>query len=51
MLFKDRIVDPIDEPIETIESESIDTDKIFYLRLEFDRHQKGLHRNSFSDKK
>ena len=51
MLFKNKIVDPIDDPMDTIENESVDGNRIFYIRIEFDRHHKGLHRNSFADSK
>ena len=49
MLFKDKIVDPIDEPMETVETEPVPENRIFYVRLEFDRHHKGLDRLSFSN--
>ena len=51
MLFKNKIVDPIDDPMDTIENESVDGNRIFYIRIEFNRHNKGLHRLSFSDHK
>ena len=47
MLFKDKSVDPIEEPMETVETDPVPEDRIFYIRLEFDRHNKGLHRLSF----
>ena len=49
MIFKNRNIDPIDEPMETIENEPIDDNRIFYIRLEFDRQHKGLDRLSFSN--
>ena len=51
MLFKDKSVDPIEEPMETVETDPVPEDRIFYIRLELDRHNKGLHRNSFLDHK